>query len=381
MDNHGNPSHYPSIGVLTKDNYVLGNGVVNGLATSSIGNNDLTWERSRQTDVGLDVGLFQNRIFLTVDYYRRITTDLLLSVQVPTLTGFSSAIRNIGQVENKGMEFGVSTRNITGALTWTTDLNLSFNRNKVLRLGPTGDPIRSASGIGETNITVIGQPLGSFYGYRQLGIFQSQAELDAYPHFADSRPGDVKFEDVNGDKVVNANDRTQIGNNQPDFVYGITNSLSFKGIDLNIVAQGIQGGEILNLSRRFYENLEGNAQQLTTVLDRWQSPQQPGNGTVPRANTRTTGNNNQVSTRWVEDGSYFRIRNITLGYNLPRTLIQRAKIQSMRVYVGVQNVLTLSKYLGYNPEVSGYEGPLTGGVDYGSYPLARTYTVGLNLGF
>lgn len=381
LDNDGNPSNYPSIGVLSKDNYVLGNNLVNGLATSSIGNNDLTWERSRQTDVGLDVGLFQNRIFLTVDYYRRITTDLLLSVQVPTLTGFSSAIRNIGQVENRGMEFGLSTRNITGALTWTTDLNLSFNRNKVLRLGPTGDPIRSGTGIGETNITVIGQPLGSFYGYRQLGIFQSQAELDAYPHFADSRPGDVKFEDVNGDKVLNANDRTLIGNNQPDFVYGITNSLSFKGIDLNIVAQGIQGGEILNLSRRFYENLEGNAQQLTTVLDRWQSPQQPGNGTVPRANTRTTGNNNQVSTRWVEDGSYFRIRNITLGYNLPRTLIQRAKIQSMRVYLGVQNAFTISKYLGYNPEVSGYEGPLTGGVDYGSYPLARTYTVGLNLGF
>ena len=381
LDNNGNPSNYPSVGVLNKDNYVLGNNLVNGLATSSIGNNDLTWERSRQTDIGLDVGLFQNRVFLTADYYRRITTDLLLSVQVPTLTGFSSAIRNIGQVENKGMEFGISTRNLTGALTWTTDLNLSFNRNKVLRLGPTGDPIRSASGIGETNITVIGQPLGSFFGYRQLGIFQTRAELDAYPHFADSRPGDVKYEDVNGDKVLNANDRTQIGNNQPDFVYGITNSLSFKGIDLNIVVQGIQGGEILNLSRRFYENLEGNAQQLTTVLDRWQSPQQPGNGIVPRANTRTTGNNNQVSTRWVEDGSYLRIRNITLGYNLPRTLVQRAKMQSLRVYAGVQNALTISKYLGYNPEVSGYEGPLTGGVDYGSYPLARTYTVGLNLGF
>ena len=330
LDNNGNPSNYPSIGVLSKDNYILGNNLVNGLATSSIGNNDLTWERSRQTDIGLDLGLFQNRVFLTADYYQRITTDLLLSVQVPMLTGFSSAIRNIGEVENKGFEFGVSTRNLTGsrstgsratgALTWTTDLNISFNRNKVLQLGPTGDPIRSASGIGETNITVIGEPLGSFYGYRQLGIFQNQAELDAYPHFADTRAGDVKLEDVNGDKVLNANDRTLIGNNQPDFVYGITNTLSFKGIDLNIVAQGVQGGEILNLSRRFYENREGNAQQLTTVLDRWQSAQQPGNGTVPRANTRTTGNNNQVSTRWVEDGSYFRIRNITLGYNIPQTL-------------------------------------------------------------
>ncbi|RIV17612.1 SusC/RagA family TonB-linked outer membrane protein [Fibrisoma montanum] len=377
----GSTNNYPAIGVLGKDNYVFGNALVNGLTASTISNSNLTWEKSRQTDIGLDLGILQNRIFLTVDYYNRITTDLLLSVQVPTLTGFSSAIRNIGQVENKGMEFAVSTRNLTGAFTWTTDLNLSFNRNKVLALGPTGDPIRSGTGVGETNITVIGEPLGSFYGYRQVGVFRDQADLDSYPHFADSRPGDVKFEDINNDGRINADDRTLIGNNQPNFVYGITNSVSFKGFDLSVVIQGVQGGQILNLSRRFFENLEGNANALTTVLDRWQSPQQPGNGVTPRANSRSTGNNNQVSTRWVESASYFRIRNITLGYNVPRTVLQRVKVQSLRVYAGVQNALTISDYLGYNPEVSGYEGPLTGGVDYGSYPLARTITVGLNLGF
>lgn len=377
----GTQNNYPSVGLLSKDNYVFGGGLVNGLATNTIGNDDLTWERSRQTDIGLDVGLLRNRIFLTVDYYNRITTDLLLSVQVPTLTGFSSAIRNIGQVENKGMEFGLSTRNLTGTFTWNTDLNLSFNRNNVLALGPTGDAIRSGSGVGETNITVIGQPLGSFFGYRQLGIFRDQADLDAYPHFADSRPGDVKFEDVNGDKKIDANDRTLIGNNQPDFTYGMTNSFSYKGFDLNVVVQGVQGGQILNLSRRFFENLEGNANQVAVVLGRWRSAQDPGDGITPRANSRSTGNNNQVSTRWIESASYFRIRNITLGYNLPKTLVQKFKIQSLRVYAGMQNVLTVSKYIGYNPEVSGYEGPLTGGVDYGSYPLARTTTFGLNLGF
>lgn len=379
--NNAFTSNYPAIGVLSKDNYVLGNALVNGLATSTIGNPDLSWEKSRQTDIGADIGLFSNRLFLTVDYYNRITTDLLLQVQVPTLTGFSTAVRNIGQVENKGMEFGLSTRNLVGTFTWNTDLNLSFNRNTVLALGPTGDPIRSGSGIGETNISVIGQPLGSFFGYRQLGIFQSQADLDAYPHVADSRPGDVKYEDVNGDKKIDANDRTSIGNNQPDFVWGFTNSFSVKGFDLNVVVQGVQGGQILNLSRRFFENLEGNANQITTVLGRWRSAQDPGDGVTPRANSRSTGNNNQVSTRWVENASYLRIRNITLGYNLPRSLASRVSLQSLRVYVGVQNALTVSKYLGYNPEVSGYEGPLTGGVDYGSYPLARTYTVGLNLGF
>ncbi|MDB5241583.1 MAG: SusC/RagA family TonB-linked outer membrane protein, partial [Spirosoma sp.] len=382
--NNAFTSNYPAIGVLSKDNYVFGNTLANGLATSSIANPQLGWERSRQTDIGLDLGLFQNRIFFTADYYKRITTDLLLQVQVPTLTGFSTAVRNIGQVENKGMEFALSTRNIEGAGTgfsWTTDLNLSFNRNKVLALGPTGDAIRSGTGVGETNITVIGQPLGSFYGYQQLGIFQNQSELDAYPHFADSRPGDVKFADVNGDGKLTADDRTLIGNNQPDFIYGITNSFSFKGFDLNIVAQGVQGGQILNLSRRFYENLEGNSNALSTVLNRWRSEQNPGDGKTPRANTRSTGNNNQVSSRWVESATYFRIRNITLGYNVPRTALQRIKVQTLRVYAGVQNALTVSKYLAYNPEVSGYEGPLTGGVDYGSYPLARTYTLGLNLGF
>ncbi|WP_229598832.1 TonB-dependent receptor [Runella limosa] len=374
-------SNYGSIGILGADNYVFGNALVNGLATSTIGNDNLTWEKSRQTDIGLELGLWKNRIFFTADYYSRTTTDLLLSVQVPTLTGFSTASRNIGKVENKGMEFGLVTRNTTGNLKWMTDLNISFNRNKVLALGPTGDAIRSGTGVGETNITVIGKPLGNFYGYQQLGVFKDQADLDSYPHDATARPGDVKFADINNDGKINADDRTIIGNNQPDFIYGMTNSLSFKGFDLGITVQGIQGGQILNLSRRFIENLEGSQNQLSTVLNRWRSPQDPGNGVVPRANQRTTGNNNAISSRWVESASYFRVRNITLGYNLPKATLERVKIQSLRLYGGIQNAFTSTKYLGFNPEVSGYENALTGGVDYGSYPLARTYTIGLNIGF
>lgn len=378
--NNAFTSNYPALGLVSTDNYVFGNALANGLAVTTTSNPALSWERSRQLDIGAEIGLLNNRLFIVADYYQRTTTDLLLAVQVPTLTGFGSAVQNIGQVENKGFEFALNTRNLTGMLTWNTDLNISFNRNKVLALGPTGDPIRSGTGVGETNITLIGQPLGNLFGYRQLGVFRDQADLDASPRFADARPGDVKYEDVNGDGRVDANDRTSIGNNQPDFIYGVTNTFAYKGIDLGIVIQGVQGGEILNLSRRFYENLEGNSNQITTVLDRWRSPQQPGNGIVPRANTRTTGNNNALSTRWVEDASFFRIRNITLGYNLPKSLVSRARLQTLRVYAGVQNALTISNYLSYNPEVSGYEGPLTGGVDYGSYPVARTYTIGLNIG-
>ncbi|CAA9223370.1 MAG: Outer membrane TonB-dependent transporter, utilization system for glycans and polysaccharides (PUL), SusC family [uncultured Cytophagales bacterium] len=373
--------NYPALGLLGVDNYVLGNNLSNGLGARTLPNDVLTWEKSRQADIGAEVGLFNDRIYLNADYYRRITTDLLLQVQVPTLTGFSSAIQNIGRVRNQGVELALTTRNLTGAFTWTTDANVSFNRNEVLALGPTGDPVRSGSGIGETNITVIGQPVGNFFGYKQLGVFLDQTDLDAYPHFADTRPGDVKYEDVSGDGRIDAADRTTIGNNQPDFIYGLTNTFGFKGVDLTVVIQGVQGGQILNLSRRFFENLEGSQNQLTTVLDRWRSPENPGDGKTPRGNSRPTGNNNAVSSRWVEDASYLRIRNVTLGYNLPAGLISKVRLQAVRLYAGVQNAFTFTRYLGYNPEVSGYESAFTGGVDYGTYPLARTYTVGVNLGF
>lgn len=379
--NNAFSSYYPYAALLSTDNYVFNNILANGLRASSPENRELSWEKNQQFDLGIDLGFFNNRLYITADYYDRITKDLLLSVNVPTITGFSTVVQNIGKMQNRGWEFSASSRNFTGAFTWTTSANLSFNRNKVLALGPTGDPIRSASGVGETNITMIGQPIGSFYGYVQTGIFMNQADLDATPHDATARPGDVKYADVNNDKKITADDRTIIGNNQPDFIYGLTNSFGFKGFDLNIAIQGTQGGEILNLSRRFFENLEGNQNQLTSVLNRWHSESDPGDGVTPRANARTTGQNNAVSSRWIEDGSYLRIQNITLGYRLPSSVINRLKLQQVRVYLSAQNLYTWSKYLGYNPEVSNYEGPLTGGVDYGAFPLPRTLSVGINVGF
>ena len=379
--NNAFSNNYPYVGLLSPDNYVLGDQLANGLGASTLGNPSLGWEKSRQTDLGVDLGFFNDRIYFIADYYLRRTTDLLLNVNVPTLTGFSSSVANIGEMKNQGWEFALNTHNLTGEFTWTTNANLSFNRNKVVALGPSGDPILSGSGVGQTNMTVIGEPIGNFYGYKQIGVFKDQADLDSYPHFVDSRPGDVKFEDVNNDGKINPDDRTLIGNNQPKFIYGFTNTFTYKGFELNIVFNGVEGGKILNLGRRFYENLEGSQNNLTTILNRWHSPEDPGNGIVPRANSRTTGQNNAVSSRWVEDGSFLRIQNITLGYAIPQTFLDRVKLQTARIYVSSQNPVTWSKYLGYNPEVSNYEGPLTGGVDYGSYPLAKTFIVGLNLGF
>jgi TonB-linked SusC/RagA family outer membrane protein len=393
--NNAFSNDYPYVASVNADNYSFNNNLVTGLAPSSLGNPKLGWEKSTQFDVGIDIGLFGDRIYLIADYYKRNTKDLLLSVNVPTLTGFSSAFKNIGEMENKGWEFALNTRNLTGTLSWNTSLNVALNRNKVLALGPTGDAIKSGSGIGETNITLIGEPIGSFYGYKQIGIFKDAADLNSYPHAATSRAGDVKYEDINNDKVINADDRTVIGNNQPKFSYGMVNTFNFKNIDLNISLQGVEGGHILNLGRRFFENVEGSQNQLTHVLDRWRSPASPGNGIIPRANGSTTGMNNAVSSRWVEDASYLRINNITLGYQVQKNILQRVRLQQARLYISVQNVYTWTKYLNYNPEASNYESstpvpnnagstfpgsPLTGGVDYGAYPLSRTYTIGINLG-
>ncbi|QMW04378.1 TonB-dependent receptor [Spirosoma foliorum] len=380
--NNAFSDNYPYVAQLRTDNYSFNNNLVNGLAPSSLGNSKLGWEKNQQFDAGIDLGLINNRIYLSVDYYHRITKDLLLSVNVPSLTGFTSAYKNIGKMENKGMEFALNTRNMTKGFIWNTTINLSYNRNKVLELGPTGDPIRTASGsLADLTITQIGAPIGSFYGYKQLGIFQNQADLDANPHDVTSRPGDVKYADIDGDGKITANDRTILGNNQPDFIYGITNSFSYKGFDLNVSIQGTQGGKILNIGRRYYDNMEGNQNQLTTALRRWRSASDPGDGITPRANERTSGNNNAVSSRWVEDASYVRIQNVNLGYRLPTKLLNKIKIQQLRVYVSAQNLYTWTKYLNYNPEVSNYESPLSAGIDYGAYPLARTYTFGINVGF
>ncbi|GAB4040003.1 TonB-dependent receptor [Spirosoma jeollabukense] len=380
--NNAFADNYPYVALLRPDNYSFNNNLVNGLAPSTLGNAKLGWEKNQQFDVGIDVGLLNNRIYLIVDYYHRITKDLLLSVNVPSLTGFTTAYKNIGKMENQGWEFAINTRNFTKGFIWNTTANLSFNRNKVLALGPNGDPIRTASGsISDLNITQIGSPIGSFYGYKQLGIFQNQADLDVNPHDATSHPGDVKYADIDGDGKITANDRTILGNNQPDFIYGLTNSFSYKGFDLNITIQGTQGGKILNLGRRYYDNMEGNQNQMTTALRRWRSESEPGDGITPRANERSTGNNNAISSRWVEDASYLRIQNVSLGYRLPTALINKAKLQQVRVYVSAQNLHTFTKYLNYSPEVSNYESPLSAGIDYGAYPLARTVTFGISAGF
>lgn len=377
---------YSSIGLMSNANYVLGTGtgnVVNGAAQSSFSNDDLTWEKTHQTDLGFEISVLDSRLSLSLDLYHRKTTDLLMNVDIPTITGFSQAMQNIGKMQNKGLEITLSGTPFRGKdFTWDATANLSINRNKVLALGPTGDPIYSDGGAGTTHITMIGKPIGSFYGYKMLGIFKTKEELDAYPHFADTQVGDVKFEDVNGDHKIDANDRTIIGNNMPDFTWGMTHTFTFKNFDASLSLQGVVGNEVLHIGRRFYTQGEGNQNQLKEMLGRWQSEENPGNGWIPRANSQPTGQNNAISSRWVEDGSFLRINNLTIGYTLPEKFIRKCSLQRARVYVSTQNLLTISSYSGYNPETSFKEDNVTApGTDYGMYPLYRTCTFGINVTF
>ncbi len=382
--------NYDHVGLLTKQNYVFGQGggtVVNGLGPDRISNANLSWERNQQLDVGLELGLLKNRIYLIADYYRKITSDLLLNVPTPSLTGYTSARQNIGKVENKGFELGLNTRNLVNEFKWNSDFNISFNRNKVLLLGPSGEPIFGSYQLSNSHVTQIGKPLGSFYGYQVIGIFQTPEEVNDNASFADSKPGHYRFADIDGDGKLSVDDRTILGNAQPDFIFGFTNSISYKGFDMSVLIQGVQGNEILNLGRRFYANYAGTANSLREVLNSWKSPQEPGDGKTPRVNrdlSRYSSSNTSanITSGQVEEASFVRIRNISVGYSAPKAWASKLRLQTLRLYVNVQNPVTWTKYTGYNPEVSvAGANPLAPGVDYGGYPIARVLTGGLNLSF
>ena len=386
-----NIPNFGFLGLLNINRVVLGDGsgsVLSGLAPSSIPNNELTWERSNQYDIGFELGLFNNRIALTTDYYIRETSDLLLNVNVPATTGFTSALVNIGKVENKGLEISLNTKNLVNEFRWDTDFNISFNENKVLELGPSGDPIfASFAGISNSHITEIGSPVGSYYGLNKLGVFQTQAEVDSSPIFEGDRAtqvGDYKYEDIDGDgQITEGEDRKIIGDPYPDFVFGFNNTFSYKNVELSILIRGAQGLEVLNYLDRSIGNSAGNVNLLRSAYDgRFISESNPGNGVTPRLNRIPKGLNNNFSSRYIEDASYIRAQNITLGYRFTPESLKNTGFNSLRLYLSAQNAFTITDYTGYNPEVSvNGSSALAGGVDNGTFPLARTFTVGLNLGF
>jgi TonB-linked SusC/RagA family outer membrane protein len=380
--NQGIPP-FSSLSALSTANYNFGNSLSIGYAPNRIANPKLQWEPTAQTNIGIDIGLFTNRVQITADYYDKNTTELLYNVPLPITTGYNNSLQNVGKIGNHGFEFTLNTVNIDRAFKWNTNFNISFNRNEILDLGSNvkGDvPSGQASGhlqLGNSGILRVGEPLGVFYGLKADGIFQNQAEIDASAQKS-AKPGDRRYVDVNPDGVINASDRVILGQAQPKYSFGFTNTFSYKGFDLTVFFQGVHGNSIFNLNKFELESMTGVSNQSGSVRDRW-TPDNPSN-TIPRATA--TGVPYQVTSHQIEDGSYVRLKNIQLAYNFSGPLLEKIKMSSARVYISGQNVFTSTDYSGYDPEVSRFGGDVFSfGTDYGSYPVAKMWLIGASLTF
>jgi TonB-linked SusC/RagA family outer membrane protein len=369
-----------------------GSTIVGGITQTDIGNPDLRWETTYQYNGGLDLSLLDNRLTFTFDIYNKQTKDLLLAVPIPQSTGVDnlSVTQNIGKIQNRGIEIGLVTTNVQAkdnGFGWTTNFNVSGNRNKILDLGTqvSDAGVATSRSIIDNNgysISQPGQPLGSFYGYTTQGIVQSDSEGQNLPSQNGSKPhaGDIRFADLNGDGVINDQDRSVIGNPNPKLFAGVTNNFSYKGVELSVFFQGSFGNDIYNQTRQIIESQSDPYNQSTRVLNHW-TPTNT-NTDIPRPVRNDPNGNNRFSNRWLEDGSYVRLKNLTVAYNFPTTLTKHAAIQNLRLYVTGQNLITWTHYLGYDPEVSADPFSSTSfGRDYGVYPQSRTYTIGLNANF
>ncbi len=374
--------YYGAVSILASRNYVIGNNVQNGLAPSTSPNNDLSWESTRTLDIGLDLGLFNNKIFVTADYYNSRTEDLLLNVTVPASSGFTSSLQNIGELENKGFELAIGTNLKLGKLTWSASANFATNTNEVLALAPGQTQFLSGGGVpGDSYITRVGSPIGSYYGYNVIGIFQNQAQLESTPRLPNQGVGDFIYEDVNGDGVLNPNDRTILGNYAPDYTFGFFSAFNYQNFDFSFNIQGSQGASVLNAMNRYLAESWGNV--LTKfAVGYFESPENPGNGATPRPVWGIGSNSHTTLSSWhIEDASFVRVRNITLGYSLPTSLLGNT-FSKVRIYASALNPFTFTNYSLYNPEVSNNFGDaIRGGEDFGNYPLPRSFVFGLDVKF
>jgi TonB-dependent starch-binding outer membrane protein SusC len=380
-----NIGDYSSISTLGFYNYDFGAAQVGGQAPNRISNPDLTWEKSSTIDVGLDIGILKNRFFASFDYYTRRNTDLLLNVPVPLATGFATSLTNIGEVKNKGWEFELTSRNMTGALQWTTTANLSHNENEVVHLAPGDNQILIPSSFDiQNSILKVGQPMYAIYAVKMIGIL-SKADIDSkVPLFGTQTVGDPKYLDANADGKIDANDRVIVGNPSPKFVWSFTNTWKYKGFDLMVMVQGQKGGSIYSLFGRAVDRTgQGYTDNALGIYrDRWRSETAPGDGMRGKAYS-TFGR--IKNTDWLWSSDYWRIRNITLGYDLGR-LIKNKYMQGARIYGTAENWFGADKYKGgWNPDavntnLSGDTSFPQGG-DYGGMPLSRSLIVGLNLTF
>ena len=364
---------------------------VAGLAPTQLGDQNLTWEKTTSSDLALDLGFLGDRITLSVDAYYRKTNDLLAALPLAGSTGFTTYTTNVGSLQNKGIEVDLQTINVKKKdFSWTTNFNISFNRNKILSLANSDAPYNT----GFANRQQVGSSAGAFYGYQTAGIFQNQAQIDALNAAARTAtgsatatyqatltsPGDLKFADLNGDGVINTADQQIIGNSLPQFTGGFNNSIRYKIFDLSFLWQFSYGNKILNYTRVFAEGMNTIFGQFATTLNRW-TPTNT-NTNVPRAAYGDPNNNARNSDRFVEDGSYLRLKNVNFGVNLPASVSAKLHVRKIRLFAAAQNIVTFTKYKGFDPEVSTFNNdPTQQGTDFLTAPQAKTFTFGANIGF
>ncbi|CAL1519660.1 TonB-dependent receptor [Chitinophaga sp. MM2321] len=368
-----------TLGITT--GYVFNDNYVTGFAPNKLANPNLGWETTNQYNAGLDFSIVNNRIGIVLDAYYKKTKNLLLDVPVPTTTGQVTSLQNYGAVQNKGFELEINSDNLKGDFTWNTSLNFSLNRNKVLSLGGDRDYYYVALPSDTRTqplIVKVGEPLISYSGYIADGILQTGDEkgkaFTLNPSTA--KPGDLKFKDLDNDgQITQEGDRRILGNSQPKFIGGFRNTFTYKGFDLSVFLQGSYGNMLYNKNKEQIEILNGGSNAAISALDRW-TPQNPSNE-LPRAKDDPAAIGYD---RYFEDGSYLRLKNITLGYKLP--LKNNSKLKQVRIWVGATNLYTWTKYTGFDPEVSYYEQNSTNqGFDYGVYPNSKSFTGGINITF
>ncbi|MEP7107715.1 MAG: SusC/RagA family TonB-linked outer membrane protein [Ferruginibacter sp.] len=361
--------------------------VYTGLQPLTYVNKNLKWESTKQLDIGIDVSFLRNRLTITADYYLKKTFDLLLSTPIPTTSGFSSTVLNVGNILNKGFDFDIRSINTTGEFKWNSSLNISINKNKITNLNTETDILLLGGSLLRK-----GESIGTFYGYVFDGIFQSDQEAASSPVLSGqeagssnpasiARAGDRKYRDINHDGHIKEDDRTLLGTAQPDFTFGFNNFFSYKNIELSLFFQGSQGNKMANFNNLDLLNFTGQNNVLAEAgLNRW-TPANPGSK-YPRALSSGGIDVGIFSSAIVEDASYVRLKNVTLAYRILPGILNKVKIKSLRIFAGATNLWTHTNYTGYDPEANTYGQSTTLiGIDAGGYPQARTYTVGVNAGF
>ncbi len=379
--NIGNGAYLSTYGSSIYDRYVFGNNnsPYIGAGRASMGNSVLQWETSKQLDIGVDLSLFGNKITLVADYFDKRVEEMLMIVPLPSALGFpNSPYSNAGDMQNKGWEFELGYNKTDGRVRYSINGNISAYQNKITSLG-NGEPIFSTAHLGEViTKTEVGMPIGYYYGYVTNGIFQNAKEVEGSAQRDVSTPGDIRFKDLNGDDILDAKDRTMIGNPWPDFVYGVTANVAYAGFDLSLFLQGSQGNDVMNILRYDTESGTGYYNAPRGFLQKSWS----GAGSTDRYHkiSQTQGINNSVSDYFVEDGSYLRIKNLQLGYTFRGQFMQKLKVEKLRLFIGAQNLVTITGYSGLDPEIGSADPKLTG-IDQGFYPQARTFMFGINANF